>query len=76
MRSTRISRRIPCQSSINAGEVIKNRHRALGKAVTAALATDMNTFRGVMLRGVLYVLVQTPLIGFDGNHIIIATVDN
>jgi hypothetical protein len=56
--------------------VIKNRHRALGKAVTAALATDMNTFRGVMLRGVLYVLVQTPLIGFDGNHIIIATVDN
>lgn len=54
-------------------EIIKNRDTSSRDAIASAFSANVNTNRGCLLSVELDLLIETFLIGFDGDDIIIAT---
>jgi len=57
-------------------EVIKNRYSSSRDAIASAFSADVNTNRCCLLSVELNLLVETFLVGFDRDYIIIATLYN
>jgi hypothetical protein len=57
-------------------QVIKNRYSSSREAIAPAFSADVNTNRSCLLSVELDLFVETFLIGFDRDYIIIATLYN
>jgi hypothetical protein len=57
-------------------QVVKNRYSSGREAIAPAFSADVYTNGCDVLSVKLDLLVETFLIGFDGNHIIIASLNN